>query len=177
MAGQHPEVFAGAAAWVPVYDLARFYEYNLEHDPEGPYPDHIETICGGDPTEDDAAADCAARSPVTHMAGIAEAELPLYLGHGIDDEIVRPDVTLQAFNDGAAPAEPIAAATIEAAYDHRLPEDVDGQVEGETFFGEDDPEVRFARSSGASRVVLFDGEHDKAYHPTLRWMAALAGPS
>jgi hypothetical protein len=63
---------------------------------------------------------------------------------------------------------------VRTAFENRLPDDAHGSVEAETYFGEPDPEVVFARSSGPVTVVLFDGEHDMAYHPGLEWMVRLA---
>jgi acetyl esterase/lipase len=176
MAGRHPDRFAGAVAWVPVYDLIRFHAYSREHAPEATYPEEIETLCGGDPTEDEEAeAECLERSPVTHLGEAADRGLPIYLGHGIDDDIVRPDVSLQAFNQLAHPDDRVDQEAIDAVHEQELPADLAGSVEAETHFAEADPEVRFARRSGPHTVVLFDGEHDMVYHPTIRWLSTLPG--
>jgi hypothetical protein len=41
-------------------------------------------------------------------------------------------------------------------------------------FRSDVPEVLFARTSGPVTLVVFDGEHDVAYHPGLEWAHRVA---
>jgi dipeptidyl aminopeptidase/acylaminoacyl peptidase len=176
MAGLHPDRFAGAAAWVPVHDVIDFYEYNLEQAPDTTYPQEIETLCGGDPTDDaQAESECLERSPMTHVEAAAEQGLPVYLGHGLDDDIVRPDATLEVFNQLADADDRVDQEVIDAVNEHQLPDDLDEAADADTFFDDADPDVRFARSSGPHVVVLFDGEHDMVYHPTIRWLSALPG--
>jgi hypothetical protein len=43
-----------------------------------------------------------------------------------------------------------------------------------TYFRSGDPEVLFAQASGPVTLVIFDGEHDMAYHPGLEWAHRLA---
>ena len=174
VAGQHPDRFAGAAAWVPVYDLVDWYEFNAEHHPEEDYTDEIEVLCGGDPTTDgDAQEECEQRSPTTYTDAIADAQVPVYVGHGLDDDVVRPDMTPRAYNEAADPDAPVDDEVVEALYDNELPDDVAGTIEGATFFDDQDPDVLMARESGPSRMIIFEGEHDMVYHPTMRWLAAL----
>lgn len=176
MAGQHPDRFAGAVAWVPIHDVTRWYAYNITEVPDATYPDEIETLCGGVPTEDGAAeSECLERSPVTYLDAAVESGVPIYLGHGLDDDIVRPDESLEAFNQLAEPDDRLEQDAIDTVHERQLPDELAGTVEAETFFDEQDPEVLFARGSGPTTLVLFDGEHDMVYHPTVRWFASLPG--
>jgi predicted esterase len=175
MAGRHPDRFAGAVAWVPVHDLAYWHRYNAGFDPPRDYAAHIARSCGGDPNRyADARRSCRRRSPSEHLDSARRAGMPVYIGHGADDTLVPPDHALRAFNRLADPGDRIGARSIRRVGDNRLPDHLRGSVDTPTYFGEQDPRVRFARRSGDTTVVLFEGEHDMVYHPGLEWMTRVA---
>jgi acetyl esterase/lipase len=172
MAGRHPERFAGAVSWVPVYDLVDWYLYSLDY-PDRDYPQQIVASCGGDPTADqDARGECRHRSPRTHIEG-AEG-VPVYIGQGMSDTIVPPDYAFRAFNDLADPADRVGDDVLQAARERRLVSRLRGEVEAETYFGGPDPQVFFSRSSGPVTLVAFEGGHDMVYHPGLEWITEVA---
>lgn len=174
MAGRAPDTFAGAVAWVPVFDLVDWYAYNRAERPQEDYADQIAAACGGDPTRDpQARASCVHRSPAAHLEGAREADVPVLIGHGLSDETVPPDHGVRAYDALAEPDDRLGAQVREAVRDGRLPEDVPGEP-AEDFFGEQDPEVLLARRSGPVTLVLFDGQHDTIFHAGLQFMAALA---
>jgi dipeptidyl aminopeptidase/acylaminoacyl peptidase len=176
MAGRHPERFSGAAAWVPIHNLVQWYRHNAEHDPDGHYVENIADSCGGDPLADqEARAECEHRSPEAHLGGAREADLPIYIAHGLDDDVVPPSHAVWAYNQLADPDDRLGQGVVRALGQHRLPNRLDGSVEAETYFRGPDPEVHFARRSGPVTLVVFEGEHDMAYHPGLEWIAELAG--
>jgi predicted esterase len=171
MAGRHPDRFAGAVAWVPILDLVAWYEYNVKERPDAHYPGHIRASCGGDPTADASAREqCEQRSPRTHLDAAREAGVPVYIGHGLSDPIVPPTHSLLAFDQLAGDGEAVEDDVREAVADNRLPDEAQGSLEAETYFGDDDPEVFYARQAGPVTVVLFEGEHDMVYNPGLEWM-------
>jgi len=175
LAGRHPDRFRAVASWVPIHDLAGWYRYASTVTPQRHYAGEIEASCGGDPLRDAAAAaECERRSPRSHLGAARRAGVPVYLGHGLDDDVVPPDHALRAFNRLAAPRDVVPAATVAAAAGNALPASQRGTVRTSTFFDAADPEVLFARRSGPVRVVIFDGDHDMVYHPALEWMAGLA---
>jgi poly(3-hydroxybutyrate) depolymerase len=175
MAGRHPELFAGAVAWVPVHDLVQWYGYTSRKRPQPHYPEHIRASCGGDPsTNARARSGCAYRSPRAHLSRARAAAVPVYIGHGLGDQDVRPDHAVQAFNQLAAPDDRVPRAAIAAIRRNVLPPVLRRSVEAPTYFGTNDPRVLFARKSGEATVVLFEGGHDMVYHPGLRWMWELA---
>lgn len=175
MAGRHPDRFAGAAAWVPIYDLVDWYTYNRDEQPQEDYAEQIEASCGGDPTSaDDARAECEHRSPSAHLDAAVDAGVPVYIGHGLGDEIVLPSHAVRAFNHLAEDGDRLDADTARQIGAGELPEALQGETDAEHHFGDPDPEVFFARHSANATLVLFDGEHDMAYHPGLEWMARLA---
>lgn len=174
LAGTHPDRFAGAVSWVPIHDLSAWYAYNRAEQPQRAYAGQIAASCGGDPTTDPAAAaSCAARSPAAVLPAAAAAGVPVYLGAGIDDDIVPPSDAAQAFNALAAPGDRLSEEAVAALRDGQLPADLGGRIETETWFSPDDPDVLFARTSAAVTLTLFDGGHNMVYYPGLEWLARL----
>jgi poly(3-hydroxybutyrate) depolymerase len=169
LAGRHPERFAGVVSFVPIYDLIDWYAYNEEEGTE--YVDQIAASCGDDPTaEPEARQECEHRSPASHLDGAREAGLPVYIAHGLDDDVVPPHHALQAFNHLADLEDRLPDDAVEALRQNELPDELGGATDAESFFGGDDPDVYAAIGSGPVTLVLFDGEHDMAYHPGLEWM-------
>lgn len=170
VAGRHPDRFAAAVSWVPVYDLVDWYDYVEAGNPSASYDEEIATSCGGAPTEVPAARqDCQHRSPSAHLPAAGRANLPVYVGHGVDDTTVPPDYGLRAFNDLAEPTDRLDETLVAALRANSLPADVSGSVQAQTYFAPGDPDVLFARESGPATLVVFDGEHDMVYNPGLAW--------
>ena len=171
VASRHPDRFAGAASWVPVYDLVDWYGYVRDDLPQEAYADQIIASCGGDPSVSSQAQEsCRERSPRTHIARARDAGLPIYLGYGLSDDRVPPHYAALALNQLAEPAERLGAAAVRALSERRLPDNLQGSVDTETYFGTADPTVFFARASGPVTLAFFDGGHDMVYHPGLEWM-------
>lgn len=174
LAGTHPDRFAGAVSWVPIHDLGTWYAYNRAEQPQRAYAGQIAASCGGDPTTDrDAAASCAARSPATVLPAAAAAGVPVYLGAGVDDDIVPPSDAALTFNALAAPGDRLGPEAVDALRQGQLPADLGGRIETETWFSPDDPDVLFARTSAAVTLVVFRGGHAMVYYPGLEWLARL----
>lgn len=174
VAARHPGRFAGVVSFVPVHDLVDWYRHNRESG-AARYRDHLEAVCDGDPTADADARDrCLDRSPRRHL-GEVDTSLPVYIAHGLDDDVVPPTHAVRAFNQLARPRDALSDEALEAVARNGLPEDLRGEVEAETYFGDDDPAVEFSRRSGSTTLVLFAGGHDLVYHPGLRWIHELTG--
>lgn len=175
VAARHPKRFAGAVSWVPVYDLVDWYRFVRDNLPEKAYASQIAAACGGAPTASrQAQSSCRKRSPRTYIARAQAAGIPIYLAHGISDPTVPPDYAALAFNQLAAPADRLDAATVRSLREGRLPDRLRGSVDAATYFQGADPSVRFARASGPVTLVYFDGGHDMAYNPGLAWMYRIA---
>lgn len=167
MAGRHPDRFAGVASWVPIHDLVDWYEFN----PGETYLEQIRASCGGDPTTDDDARDeCLDRSPVSHLDAAREAGVPIYIGHGIGDDIVPPTHGVRSFNALAEPDDQLSSDEIAAIADNEVPESLLGVIDTDTHFADADPDVLFARRSGSTTLVLFEGGHVGVLNPGLSWM-------
>lgn len=167
MAGRHPERFAGVVSWAPIHDLGAWHAYW----PSADYAQEIERSCGGDPSTDPAADDeCLRRSPSAHLDAAREAGVPVYIGHGLDDAIVPTEHSAWAFNQLAKEADRLDEATVGAIEAGRLPPELQGRIEADTYFEDADPEVLFARQSGPVTFVVFEGGHEGVYNPGLAWM-------
>ena len=175
LAGRHPDRFAGAVSFVPVYDLIDWYDYVRTNLPGRAYTRQITASCGGDPSvPGDAQQSCRHRSPEAHLSGAGDAGMPVYIAHGLDDQVVPPSYAARAFNQLAQPGDRLDDETVRGLRQNRLPGNLRGSVTGETFFGDEDPEVFFARSSGPVTLVLFDGGHDMVYNPGLAFLHRVA---
>ncbi|ARS37519.1 alpha/beta hydrolase family protein [Pontibacter actiniarum] len=167
-AGRHPELWAGVAAWVPVFDVPDWYDFNLYY-PHRKYIAQIETALGGKPLPGTAAeAEGKKRSPSTYIR--QAKDVPILIAHGINDLLVPPSHSIRAFNALAHPSDTISQEQM--AYivkEQKLPESLEGNYSDE-YFSEADPEVVFTRESGNVKLLLFVGVHDMAYNPTLLWL-------
>jgi acetyl esterase/lipase len=167
MAGRHPDRITAAAAWSPVYDLTDFYRRAGQS-----YPWQIRTACGGDPTtNEEAAAECARRSPSAYLEAAREAGVPVFIAQGSADWLLPPSHSVSAFNALADPDDRLTADEVEAIGRRRLPEHLSGEISTETFFVDGDPAPVFARQSANVWLVLFRSGHEMAYGPALRWFA------
>ncbi|GGI04723.1 alpha/beta hydrolase family protein [Egicoccus halophilus] len=174
LAGRHPDRLAGAVGWAPNHDLVDWHAYTAEQFPDEPYADWLEASCGGDPSTDEAAADeCRHRSPAAHLDAAREAGVPVYLAHGTDDDLVPPDHGARAFDQLAAPQDRLGEEVVASLRELTLPDELDGELEVDPLFGEQDPPPRFSRASGPVTLVLYDDDHDLTYHPGLHWILGL----
>ncbi|MHB0774235.1 alpha/beta hydrolase family protein [Halomonas sp. WWR20] len=174
LASRNPEVFAGVSAWVPVYDLIPWYQWNAEHDK--PYADEIAGACGGAPREGTVAREeCVERSPRAHLPEVA-GELRVLIAHGIDDQTVPPAQAIHAFNDLAEDEDRVSQELIDQLMETRqVPEALRERSmhQGREFprFAEADAPVVLYLQSGPAELVLFEGGHDMLYRPGLEWLA------
>lgn len=167
-AGRHPEIWAGVAAWVPVFDIPDWYDFNLYY-PHRKYIAQIENALGGKPLpETTAATEGKKRSPSTYMQQLKD--VPILLAHGINDLLVPASHSIRAFNILAQPQDTISQEHMEyIVKEQAMPESLQGQVANK-YFSARDPKVVFSRTSGNASLYLFVGVHDMAYNPTLLWL-------
>ena len=170
LASRHPDRVAAVAAWGGVYDLVAFYPQSRAAGSH--YAWQIRRVCGGDPTVPGPAQDeCLHRSPITYLDAAREQGVPVYIGQGIGDTLLRPSNAANAFNQLADPEDRLSPEEVEQIGRRRVPEHLSGEITIETFFAEGDPAPVFARQSGAVWLVLFRGNHEMVYAPALRWFA------
>ena len=167
VAGAHPDRFAGAVSWVPIYDLVEWYRFSANQR----YATQIAASCGGNPLVDDRArSECLSRSPRARLDGARQAGVPVYIGHGLSDRIVLPEHAVWAFNHLAQPGDRIGPDESAAIARNTLPGHLAGRLQEPTFFRPGDPAPLFSRRSGNATLVLFHGGHSAVFNPGLEWM-------
>lgn len=170
MAGRYPGVWTAASAWVPISDLADWYERHAD----GKYGEMMRACTGGAPGDSpEVDEEYRKRSPLTWLA--AAKDLPIDIAAGIRDGhegSVPIRHTLEAFNvlARAAGAEPVSEAEIvelSAGSDGRLasPQSSD-QVEDKAF----GREIYLRREAGRSRVTIFEGGHEGIASAQMDWL-------
>lgn len=170
MVGRYPEVFAGAVAWVPVYDLVDWYTTTkgARHD----YSDHIENSCGGPPIDTGKAQEeCRKRSVSTYLKNARGKAVQVYIATGIRDNFVPPAHSIRAFNDLAADGDRMTNEQIKFIEERAaIPPGLSG-AENDSLFADVDREVLFRRTSGNATLTIFDGRHDVIYNAGLLWLS------
>ena len=168
IAGRYPEKVTAVAAWGPVYDLVDFYAQSRAAGRH--YANDIWRACGGDPrTAGPIQDECLQRSPMTHLDGARDGEVPVFIGQGIYDSFLYPSQSARAFNHLADAEDRLTEDELEQLRRRRLPEQLLGASLEESFFGEGDPEALFARHSASVWLVIFRSNHEMVYQATLRW--------
>ncbi len=90
MAGKYPDLWAAAAAFVPVTDLREWWEE------QNGYAKHVEAVTGGKPGDGPAVDfEYLRRSPRTFMTNLAH--VPLLLAHGDRDATIPVEQTWRTF--------------------------------------------------------------------------------
>jgi dipeptidyl aminopeptidase/acylaminoacyl peptidase len=176
MAGRHPELWAGASAWVPISNLAAWHAESVARKQK--YFQNIETACGGKPG-DSAAVDeqYRLRSPLTHLANAKG--LPIDINTGINDGhtgSVPVSQSLRAFNlladVNGKPAAKFTAAEIAQLSERR---DIDSVGPRPAETGRQHP-ILVRRMAGTARLTVFDGGHEGDMPTAIRWLAMQRRP-
>ena len=173
MAGRHPEIFAGAAAFCPISDLVRWHGESLEKRPGRVvrYARMMESVCGGVPA--DRKGEYEKRSPLFYLANARAAGLPVYIATGIHDGhrgAVPVGHSIRAFNALADEADRISERDIAAI-------ETDEMVPARLAFPDQDPfygektKVHLRVTSANVRITVFEGGHDGNYPAGLDFLA------
>ena len=166
MAGRHPELWSAVSAWCPISDLNAW----CRHHGSRSYGKQIIDNLKADPRTDPAAAkEAAHRSPITWLA--AAKALPLDIATGIHDGhrgSVPISHTLNAFNAVAAEKDRVPDADIELmTKEERAPE---GPAPAQDP-GYGPRRIHFRRTSGNTRVTIFEGGHDILVDYGFAWLS------
>lgn len=170
MVGKYPQLWAGAAAWVPVYDLAKWYQelrksrYN--------YAVHIRNSCGGPPLEgSDSFQECQKRSVSSYLKNAYGKKVPVYIAAGINDNFVMPSHSIMAFNDLAEKEDRIALYDMEYIDKYRkIPDNLEASFQ-DSFFSDVDLPLLFERKSNTVTLKIFEGKHDIIFNAGLYWLS------
>jgi len=170
MAGRAPDLWAGVSAWVPIANLADWYSEcrKLKCD----HADDIVKSCGGPPGTSTAInLEYRKRSPVTYLS--EAVNLPLDINAGIRDGHHSGGVpishSLRAFNLIAAEKDHISQDDIKYFVEKaQVPPHLKENFSDPTY-GRKTP--LFRRTSGNTRITIFDGGHEIIYEAALCWLA------
>jgi predicted esterase len=170
MVGRYPDLWAGAVAWVPVYDLVDWYRTTKgsRHD----YSIHIANSCGGPPLPgSQAERECLKRSPVSYLQDAAAEGVPVYIATGIQDTFVPPSHAIRAFNDLADARDRISEEDIQFISTHRtIPPHLSGTYR-DPHYADAGVELLLERKSADVTLKIFDGRHDVIYNAGLAWLS------
>ena len=170
MAGRYPHIWAGAAAWVPVYDLVQWYQTtrHAKHN----YSTHITNSCGGAPLPGTKAQEeCLKRSGSTYLSNARGKGVQVYIVTGAKDRFVPPSHSLEAFNDLADSVDQISKKDMEFIdKNHKLPNHLMGEY-SDSLFTDAGIDLLFERKSASVVLKIYDGNHDVIYNAGLYWLS------
>ena len=173
MSAYYPERFSAASAWVGISDLREWHSFHTKPSGKDNYAQMTEACCGGPPGSS-AAVDLQylSRSPIHFLQHAAE--LPLDLNAGITDGktgSVPIQHTLNAFNviAKARQTSQISPEEVEQLWTngHLTSPQHEDRVEDSSY----GRQIHLRRTSGPSRVTLFEGGHEGLAHPACEWLA------
>ena len=173
MAGRHPELFAGAVAFCPITDIARWHGESLEKHPGrgANYARMMEAACGGTPAE--RKDEYACRSPLTWLSRARDAGMPIYIATGIHDGwwgSVPVGHAIRAFNALCAVEEAVSEADISfIERGQAIPESLESELGADPFYNEK-MRIHFRRTSGNVRLTLFEGGHSMNFPAGLDFL-------
>ena len=162
MAGRHPEIWAGCAAFCPITDLARWHaDSMLDHPGRGKnYAKMMEGACGGQPEE--KPEEYKKRSPLTWIDRARKAGVPVYIVTGIHDGwkgSVPVGHSFRAFNALADEKDRVSEADISVIEETRVvPPSIAYNGAKDPFYSEKQ-RIHFRRTSANVRFTLFEGGH------------------
>jgi pimeloyl-ACP methyl ester carboxylesterase len=168
MAGRHPELWSAVSAWCGISDIVQWHRDHSRQGKPDRYAQNIEAALGHPPSTEDTEA--KQRSPLTHLRNATN--VPLDIAHGIHDGrkgSVPFTHALLAFNEVAAKTERLSAEAIEKYYvTLTLPTGWPAALPDATY-GLNTP--LFRRTSGNTRVTIFEGGHEIVHQAALNWLA------
>ena len=171
LAGRTPEIWAGISSWCGIADIAAWHG---ETSATGRlnYAAHIEGALGGRPdASPDHDSDARHRSPLAWLKNAGP--VPLDLNHGIDDGrsgSVPFTHSLHAWNAVVPGSDRIDPAMISHFYETQIPPAGGDRELADPLYGLLPPAYR--KTSGNTRVTIFQGGHEIIHEAALNWLAA-----
>jgi len=170
MAGRAPNIWAGVSAWASITNLEDWYfecrSLKCSH------ADDIVKSCGGSPGTSPAVdLQYGKRSPITYLK--KAVHLPLDINTGIRDGHHSGGVpishSLRAFNLLALEKDRISKEDIKYfAEKAQVPPHLKKELNDPTYGKKCS---LFRRTSGKTRITIFDGGHEIVYEAALTWLA------
>lgn len=170
MAAHHADRFSAISAWVPITNLADWYQFHAGAGGAERYAKGVLAVCGGLPGASTAVdAEYHARSPIYHLDNING--LHLDIAAGVHDTSVPIAHSLQTYNRIAVKqgTEQISDSEMEQLQKNgklEAPRDTDRAIDES--YGCD---ILLRRTTGATRVTIFDGGHVALPEACCAWLA------
>lgn len=169
MLGNHPGIWAGVSAWVPIADLRSWYDQTSKEGRK--YAQDIINACGGKPGESSIVdKEYLKRSPITYLS--RDIQTPVDINAGIHEGhtgSVPVSHSIRAFNLLAQPWDEIDKSQIEFFVETQsVPKELQSEISDEAY-GEKQP--LFRRSSENVRLTIFDGGHEIIHQAAFRWLS------
>ena len=169
MAGRHPELFAGAVAFCPISDLARWHGDSIAR--KNGYARMMEASCGGLPAA--RSDEYAHRSPLTFLSSARTANLPVYIATGIHDGhsgSVPVGHAIRAYNALADSGDRVSETEIAAIEsDEKVPETL--AFQGRDPLYPEKMRIHLRRTSANVRLTLFEGGHEGNFRAGLDFLS------
>lgn len=172
MAGRAPEVWAGVSAWCGISDIAAWHEQCSANERFGRYAEHIEKVLGGSPVPgSDRLESARHRSPVTWLRAASGVNLDINAGiHDGRSGSVPFKHSLYAWDAVVPESDRLSEEWIEKAYqDQGFPSE-NNEAASDDLYGTHQP--RFRKTSGNTRVTIFEGGHEIVHVAALNWLSA-----
>jgi dipeptidyl aminopeptidase/acylaminoacyl peptidase len=181
MATRAPTVWSAVSTWVPITDLASWYEFSKATGSQ--YYQMMDKCLGGSPETPERAAEYRRRSSLFYLS--KAKDLPITIDSGLRDghagAAVPLSQSLLAFNE-LARANGFAAKALSLedidilTRESRVPADLAQEKENEPGRKE---AVLFRRQAGPVRLTVFDGGHSVDVPTSFRWLDSLSkrGPT
>ncbi len=171
LVGRYPELWTAAVAWVPVFDLARWYGETRHKRRFARYAADVSRSCGGAPLpRSRAEAECLRRSPLRHLAGARGRRVRVYLAAGLADPFVSPLHSALAFNVLAEAPDRLRPDQLASIAAHRLPAGLAPPPDDAIYESAGRPLLLERRSANVT-LRLFSGKHDVLYNAGLLWLS------
>jgi dipeptidyl aminopeptidase/acylaminoacyl peptidase len=175
MATRARAVWSAVSTWVPITDLAAWYEFSKATGSQ--YYRMMDQCMGGSPEAPERAAEYRRRSSLFNLN--QAKGLPIAIDSGLRDghagAAVPLSQSLLAFNELARangfPAKALSLKEIDIfTRESRVPSALAEEKENETGRGQ---AVLFRRRAGPVRLTVFDGAHSVDVPTSFRWLDSL----
>ncbi len=173
MAARYPDVWTAASAFVPISDMAAWYEAQKDRDTH--YAEMMRACTGGKPGQSETIdREYRERSPLTWLEGAKF--VPLDIAAGVRDGhegSVPIRQTLEAFNVianalGEQPVSEQEIVELSAGPEARLSHPRESDQVEDPAFGR---KIYLRRTAGKARVTIFEGGHEGIASAQLDWLA------
>jgi pimeloyl-ACP methyl ester carboxylesterase len=179
MAGRHPDQFSAVSAWVGPTDLEAWYHFHSKDGVPQNYAQMIAACCGGAPGDsEEVDRQYRERSPIHWLANVGDLRLDINTGVTdgksgsvpITHSLRSFNVIADAHGDAGISTEEIEQLQRDERLSSPSPQDTP-----------DDPtygrEIRLRRSTGHSRITIFDGGHEGLPQAACAWLARQSRPT